>query len=49
MPFFVCAAQVRYPTIAWDRIRRGVWLGRYTFYKTTKVSKGKLSENRNLT
>ena len=32
-----------------DIFRRGVWLGRHIFYKTTKVSKDKLSENRNLT
>eukprot|EP00171_Calliarthron_tuberculosum_P000840 IDg840t1 len=32
-----------------DTFRRGVWLGRHIFYKTTKVSKDELSENRNLT
>ena len=32
-----------------DIFRRGVWLGRHIFYKTTKVSKDELSENRNLT
>ena len=36
-------------TTAQNTFRRGVWLGRHIFYKTTKVSKDKLSENRNLT
>ena len=36
-------------TSAQDTFRRGVWLGRHIFYKTTRVSEDKLSENRNLT
>lgn len=36
-------------TTACDSYRRGVWLGRHIFYRTTKVSQDELSENRNLT